>query len=347
MLLQRQGILSSDGSMNRATVNRFNGFLVLFISFSLYVYTSAPTIIGGDSSAFCLSTHNFSLSFGSADDHPLYLILGKLFSFLPFELSYSLNLMSAVFGSLTVFLVFLVVQHVTQSNPAAFFGSFSLMVSHAFWQHCVIAEVYTLHTFFLALLIYMTLVWFNYDFYKYLFPLVFLLGLLNHKVLILTFPAFLFYMFTHVDGGTKRLLLRTAAVLVALTLLCFICLFLFQYSALMGYFDSILRGPPPIAHYLEPPADWLSFLEECIFYFLYLFYQYPFFGILLGAVGLYRFFKNDKSTALFLLLIMAVNGLFFLKTTSWPSYGGTKYTFFHHGLSHFFHISGIRIPSPV
>ena len=131
----------------RRRVHRLSSCVVLFISFSLYVYTLAPTIIGGDSSAFCLSVHHLNLSFGSADDHPLYLILGKLFSFLPFELSYSLNLMSAVFGSLTVFLVFLVIKHITRSNPAAFFGSFSLMVSHAFWLHCVIAEVYTLHTF--------------------------------------------------------------------------------------------------------------------------------------------------------------------------------------------------------
>jgi len=309
-------------------VNRFNSFLVLLISFSLYLYTSAPTIIGGDSSGFCLSVHNLSLSLGSADDHPLYLILGKLFSFLPFELSYSLNLMSVFFGSLTVFLVFLAIKHITRSNPAAFFGSFSLMVSHAFWQHCVIAEVYTLHTFFLALLIYITLVWLNYGFYKYLFPLIFILGLLNHIILILTLPAFLFYILTHIDGRRKRLLLRTTTVLIALILLSSVWLIVYEYSVLMMYLDSILLGSPPVAHYLTPPKDWLSLVEELKFYFLYLFYQYPFFCILLGAIGLFRFFKNDKSTAFFLLLIMLLNGLFFIKTTSWPSYGGTKYTFY-------------------
>ena len=308
--------------------NRFNSLFILLISFSFYLYTLAPTIIGGDSSAFCLSANNFSLSLGNADDHPLYLILGKLFSLLPFEYSYSLNLMSAVFGSLTVFLVFLVIRHITHSNPAAFFGSLSLMVSHAFWQHSVIAEVYTLHTFFLALLIYITLVWLHSDFYKYLFALVFLLGFLNHKILILTLPAFLFYMFSHIDGRKKRLLLRTTTVLIAFILLGSVWLVVYRYSFLMMYLGSILSGSPPIAHYLEPPGDWPGFFQELKFYFLYLIYQYPFFYVPLGVVGLLRFFRNDKSTAFFLLLIMVFNGLFFLKTTSWPSYGGTKYTFY-------------------
>ena len=309
-------------------MDRFNPFFVLFISFSLYVYTLAPTIIGGDSSAFCLSVEHLNLSVGRADDHPLYLILGKLFSFLPFELSYGLNLMSAVFGSLTVFLVFLVIKHITCSNPAAFFGSFSLMVSHAFWQHCVIAEVYTLHAFFLAFLIYITLVWLTYGFYKYLFLLVFLLGLLNHLILLLTLPAFLFYMLTHIDHRGKRFFLRTAAVLMALIFLCSVWLMVYHYGALMVYFDAILLGSPPIAHYLTPPRDWLSLIIELKFYFLYLFYQFPFFLVPLGVLGLFRFFKNDPSTAFFLLLMMLLNGLFFIKTTSWPSYGGTKYTFY-------------------
>ena len=190
--------------MDSAVVTRRNSLMVLFGSFSLYAYTLAPTIIGGDSAAYCLSVHHLSLSFGHADDHPLYLILAKLFSFLPFELSFSLNLMSAVFGSLTVFLVFRIIEHITHSRPAAFFGSLSLMVSHAFWQHSVIAEVYTLNTFFLALLIYITLVFFHYGFYRYLFILIFLLGILNHLVLLLTLPAFLYYILVHTDNRGRR-----------------------------------------------------------------------------------------------------------------------------------------------
>ena len=174
----------------------------------------------------------------------------------------------------------------------------------------------------------MTLVWFNDGFYKYLFPLMFLLGFLNHKILVLTLPAFLFFLFMHIEPRGKRIFLRICAVLIALFVLSAVWLLVYHSGALMLYLDAILLGPPSIAHYLKPPKDWLRLLEEFAFYFFYLWYQFPFFCFPLGVFGLFRFFKDDKITAFFLLLIMALNGLFFMKTTSWPSYGSTKYTFY-------------------
>ena len=132
-------------------------YLILIISSLFYLFTLAPTVIGGDSSLFCVNVYYSTLHFGRANDHPLHIVIGKLFSLLPFEFAFNLNVMSAFFGVQTVLLIFLIIQNVTHSNLAACFGAFSLMVSHAFWFHSVIAEVYTLNAFFLALLVYLTL----------------------------------------------------------------------------------------------------------------------------------------------------------------------------------------------
>ena len=88
-------------------------YLILILASLFYYVTLAPTIIGGDSPALSLRAHSVELHFGRASDHPLYTIIGKLFSLLPFELAFSLNLMSAFFGVLTVLLIFLIIKFLT------------------------------------------------------------------------------------------------------------------------------------------------------------------------------------------------------------------------------------------
>ena len=97
-------------------------YLILAIASLFYGFTLAPTVIGGDSPILSLKAQNLALHFGRASDHPLHTVIGKLFSLLPFELAFSLNLMSAFFGVLTVLLIFLIVKHLTKSESAAWFG---------------------------------------------------------------------------------------------------------------------------------------------------------------------------------------------------------------------------------
>ena len=293
----------------------FYNYLVLGISCFFYFFTLAPTVIGGDSSELYLGVHNFALHFGGLHDHPLHTVIGKIFSLLPFELAFNLNLMSAFFGVLTVLLIFLIIKHVTHSNFAASFGSLSLMVSHAFWQHSVITEVYTLNTFFLALLVYLTLTKLRHKFFKYLFPIVFILGLLNHLVLLLSLPAFAFYMLMNISAKKRRIILLPTGILFALTILILIWLIIYQTNSIRGLLKSMLMGYPAIIPYILPPENLSSFIREAVFYFLYLLYQYPIFGVLIGGIGLFQFLKKDRPTALFLLFIMVFNGLFFIKTT--------------------------------
>src|SRR3989344_5309412 len=74
---------------------------------SLYLRTLAPTYIPIDSAEFALCMHFWGVC--HPPGFPLYTFLGKVFTDLwPFgTLIYKANLMSAIFGSLTVLLVFL------------------------------------------------------------------------------------------------------------------------------------------------------------------------------------------------------------------------------------------------
>ena len=101
-------------------------------------------------------------------------------------------------------------------------------------------------------------------------------------------------------------------------------LIIFRSGALL----SLLKGPPPISIYLLPPSDFHLLIKEFGLYVLYLCYQYPILGVIVGGIGIFKLFKQDRSTAVLLMLIIVLNGLFFIKTTSWKSYGGTKYTFY-------------------
>jgi len=95
------------------------------IPFLLYVRTLAPTVhamastdrttvYGLDSAE--LAAGAYTLGIVHAPGYPLYLLLGKAFSYLPFgDIAYRLNLMSAFFGALTVGLIYLILERYTRS----------------------------------------------------------------------------------------------------------------------------------------------------------------------------------------------------------------------------------------
>ncbi len=123
-------------------------------------------------------------------------------------------------------------------------------------------------------------------------------------------------------------MLSIGGCLFALLCVGGLALFLSRPQAVKAWIHAILVGPPPIHYYLFPPSGLKPFLKELLFYFLYLGYQYPLSGILLGIFGILQLFKKTPAVASLLLLVIVINALFFIKSTFWGSYGGTKYTFY-------------------
>lgn len=191
-------------------------FLIVFLT---YLSTLSPTINLEDSAEFATSAA--LLGIAHPPGYPLHSFLGFLFiKLIPFgDIAWRVNLMSAFFGALTcvfLFLIILIIQKLVNfkfnrqvsqifSYAIAFSVSLSLAFSLSFWSQSVIAEVYTLNSFFVALLIWLLLKWtlvvknITYKLvlankYLYWFAFLYGLSLTNHTMMALLGPAFLLYI---------------------------------------------------------------------------------------------------------------------------------------------------------
>ncbi len=194
--------------------------LIFLIILTIYLFTLSSTINLEDSAEFATSAA--VLGIAHPPGYPLYSFLGHLFiKAIPFgDIAWRVNLMSAFFGALTCALLFLIILNIYQLakikpwQPAinlfsyfiAFSASLSLAFSLSFWSQSVIAEVYTLNSFFVALLIWLLLRWAQTvkgntaanqplnSKYLYWFAFLYGLSLTNHTMMILLAPAFLLFI---------------------------------------------------------------------------------------------------------------------------------------------------------
>ncbi|HOY56343.1 MAG TPA: DUF2723 domain-containing protein [bacterium] len=153
--------------------NYFWFILIFFVTLAVYIFTLCPTIYLEDSAEFVTVAKTLGIAHPSG--YPLYILIGKLFTFLPFGSSaFQVNLMSAFFASLTSAFLFLILQRIisyfhkkksliknifileylTPATSALIFAFTGI-----FWSQSVVAEVYTLNAFLLAAIIYLLLVW--------------------------------------------------------------------------------------------------------------------------------------------------------------------------------------------
>jgi Flp pilus assembly protein TadD len=163
---------------------------------TVYFVTLAPTVTSGDSGELIAAA--CTLGVAHPPGYPLYCLLGKAFSLLPVSNpAWRINLMSAVFGALTVGLVYLICRQLSIQRAAAFAGALALAFSRTFWSQSVVAEVYTLNAFLLCGVILLLLLWGDTKKNAYLYAAagIFGLSLSNHYMLmLLVSPAIAIYV---------------------------------------------------------------------------------------------------------------------------------------------------------
>lgn len=126
-------------------------------SLVLYCFSIAPTVQGFDSAE--LTVGAYDLGFVHPPGYPLYLLIGHLFSKSSIgDVGFRLNLMSAVFACLAVFLLYKLIYRQTRNFWAATVATLLLATTPAFWSQAVRAEVYTLHIFLMVGALYF---WFD------------------------------------------------------------------------------------------------------------------------------------------------------------------------------------------
>lgn len=189
------------------------------LSFLVYFITLQPSVGGGDSGLLTIAAANLSVA--HPPGYPLYTLLAHLFTLIPVEsVAWRVNLSSAFFGALAVAVFFSAILKWTASLPAAFFTAGFFAFSPMYWEYATVAEVFTLHILFLAILIYLA-VRFDQDHQeKWVYAGAFCFGLAlcnHHTVLFLGLPLLGWVL---LQDQEKRLLnLKSILILGALTLL--------------------------------------------------------------------------------------------------------------------------------
>lgn len=192
---------------------------------SIYITTMAPVVYLGDSGEFTAAA--FSLGIPHNSGYPLYAILGKLFCMIPVgNVGFRMNLMSAVFSSLTVVLVFDAVFRFTASRLCAFAAAAYLAFTPLFWSQTVSAEVYPLHLFFVALMIRLLWQWEKSRAFRHLLLFVFVTGLsfTNHMQTLMLAPPVLYFI---ISGDRKAIF--TGSHFFTITVFFILPLFLYLY----------------------------------------------------------------------------------------------------------------------
>ena len=194
-----------------------------FLSFSLvalgciYLTTSSPVVYLGDSGE--LTAAAFCLGVPHGSGYPIYTILGKLFCLIPIgNAGFRMNLMSAVFGVLTVWVTYSLIGRMTKSSIGSLVGAGVFAFIPVFWWQTVAAEVYTLHTFMIALMIRLLWRWDETGKFYLMAIFAFVTGLSfgNHMQTVMLAPA----VFTLVLWRDRSSLLRVKPFLALSALFC-------------------------------------------------------------------------------------------------------------------------------
>lgn len=180
---------------------------------AVYALTTPRSVAFEDDGLFILAA-NF-LGIAHPPGYPLFVLIGKLFTFVPVgSIAYRVHLVSAFFGGLSCALLWLCVRSLLESRPAACLAAVGLGLSPVFWSQSIIAEVYTINTFFFLLLTLLALRGASLAWMAFLFGL----SLTDHWPLMgLVAPGFVALLWPRRMEFLRRLPLLTVVFLLGLT----------------------------------------------------------------------------------------------------------------------------------
>ncbi|MDW7682008.1 MAG: DUF2723 domain-containing protein, partial [bacterium] len=171
--------------------------------------TIAPTTSFWDCGEFIATAH--ILGIPHPPGTPFYLLLGRIFSIIPFatDIGLRVNVVSALSTGLTIMFTYLIIVrliNIFRGNPkdtidriaiygGAIIGSLTFAFTDSLWFNAVEAEVYAISMFFTALVVWLILVWYEKadsaasD--KYILLIAYAIGLVIgvHLLSILALPA--------------------------------------------------------------------------------------------------------------------------------------------------------------
>ena len=154
-------------------LNRIIAGIIFLVSFLVYYDTMAPTVSFWDCGEFIATSH--TLGVPHPPGSPLFLIIGRVFSMIPFspDIAFRVNLISVFVSALAVMLLYLIIVKVIahwrggikENSDAiiafggALVGTLTFAFTDSHWFNAVEAEVYSMSTFFTAIVVWLILHW--------------------------------------------------------------------------------------------------------------------------------------------------------------------------------------------
>lgn len=215
-------------------------------SFLLYAGTMPPTVLDGDSGEYQYMAYILGVPHSSG--YPLYILLAKLFTFLPFgDVAYRVNLFSVVAAAVAAPFIYWIARRLGLNRAPAILASVIFLVTPSMWGGAVQAKTYALHVLLGVITIFFALRWHQQnklrDFYGGAF--VFGLGLTNHHVIAFLAPALAVLLWFNRTRLSRTMIVR-GAMLMLLPLL------LYAYIP--------IRANMLIAQ--QDPANWALYQRE-------------------------------------------------------------------------------------
>ncbi|OGO33279.1 MAG: hypothetical protein A2Z03_08540 [Chloroflexi bacterium RBG_16_56_8] len=303
------------------------GLLCVGVSFAVYWRTLAPTVFTFDSAEF--ATGAYTLGITHATGYPFYLLLAKLFTLLAIgDVAYRVNLMSAVWGAVTIGLLYLICYRITARVWLSAAVALCSAFSYYYWREAVIAETATLNTTLISLLILLLLSPSEHWYPKTMALSGLILGLsfANHMSTILTIPAIVYWGVVNrerMQPWPKAIAIFSLFVLFGLLFYLYLPI---RYVAdpplnyAKMYFDVDLTTPGGLWSWITAEMfrpymvahDGLAILDETVKYLTWLWTNFLGAGVLIGIIGLVQMLRRDPRQFVFFALLYAAYTLFFI-----------------------------------
>lgn len=261
---------------NNKALHTALGVLALVISFVTYLMTVQPTVPFWDCGEFTAA------AVGQQVPHPpgapLFLMLGKLFHLLPFgDPGWRVNLVSVVASAVTILLLYLITVKVIRNffdgdlnefgnallvYGSGFIGALTFAFSDTFWFNAVESEVYAASQVFVALIVWLMMVWTEKadqpGHEKYLLLIAYIIGLSIgvHLLSILTIFSLVLLIYLR----KYKFSIGT----FILTLLIGLATFFVVYNLIIMKLPALFAGNFPLKTEAE---EWL--IEDSMFFTLF------------------------------------------------------------------------------
>jgi hypothetical protein len=249
---------------------------IFLVAIGVYAYTLAPTILWGDPTKLARFVHLGQPRYLNGGAHGLHTLLGEVFVYLlpsSWSLAYKINLMSAVWASLSLPIIYAVIRHMVGAALPAIGATACIGLSHMFWWVATLAESYSLLVFTFAVSLWIFVRWTEggNDWLILALLVSLLVGFLNHYLTLLFVPVYAVFGFYCARNRQRILGIYLVFALIGGGLLA--------TASGMRAFSALTET---IYVCLTRFSDYSKLPKEILLFFLYLSYQYPaavFFGL--------------------------------------------------------------------